>query len=681
MPRLLPLLICLFTLALAPSALAAEPYPGTEHTEAYIPCNVCNPSAAAGGEVTKLHADILRPKGLAPDAKTPVILTVSPYTNHTGSTGPAGAYDPMAKGPSDRFYDFLEVGRVIEKGYTYVIVDLPGFGGSSGCNDWGGPVERGASKTAVEWAASQPFSTGKVGMIGKSYDAWTGLMAIAEKPKGLAAVVAQEPVYSGYRYFWTNGIRISQTLATGGLFQAIDATPGSVNDSPEYLINGSPQAYCYGPNVGQQNTNDTEESAFYVARNLIPAVKGSTVPLFLTQGYLEDNTKPDGAIDLFNNMAGPKWAWFGQFDHVRGWERTSPEPKYAGSGEFKMGRSDFAAQMMRFFDRFLKDEQTGIENDPQVWTQDITGRYRAETAFPPKDMAVKTTDLKVGSYPDDGGTSGTGDQPADDGLWTFSAPLAHDVWVSGEPVLDAVVNTTALRSNLAVHLYDVAPDGKATMISRGLYLLRDLSNEVAVQMYGQDWPIQAGNRIGVRLASSDANFWRHIHTDATVTVEKAAIRLPFLTRSRETFGEGQVTPKLSAFVETAPFDVSSVIDANTAAFDLPPKLLPAVAQNGTTLPITPIAAPGSFKLTVKAKAGTKRRVTVSGLAPAGSKLTITIAKGKKKVARKTVTLKGAKTSYKAVLKLKKKGTYTVTVVATGAGGATAKATKKVKVKK
>ena len=31
-------------------------------------------------------------------------------------------------------------------------------------------------KAAVEWAASQPWSTGKVGMYGKSYDGVTGLL-------------------------------------------------------------------------------------------------------------------------------------------------------------------------------------------------------------------------------------------------------------------------------------------------------------------------------------------------------------------------------------------------------------------------------------------------------------------------------------------------------------------------
>ena len=63
----------------------------------------------------------------------------------------------------------------MERGYTFVMVDLRGFGGSTGCLDWGGPGEQADVVKAVEWAASQPWSTGSVGMYGKSYDGVTGL--------------------------------------------------------------------------------------------------------------------------------------------------------------------------------------------------------------------------------------------------------------------------------------------------------------------------------------------------------------------------------------------------------------------------------------------------------------------------------------------------------------------------
>ena len=73
----------------------------------------------------------------------------------------------------------------MERGYTFVMVDLRGFGGSSGCLDWAGPGEQSDVVNAVKWAASQPWSTGKVGMYGKSYDGVTGLIGANHHPDGL----------------------------------------------------------------------------------------------------------------------------------------------------------------------------------------------------------------------------------------------------------------------------------------------------------------------------------------------------------------------------------------------------------------------------------------------------------------------------------------------------------------
>jgi putative CocE/NonD family hydrolase len=148
----------------APMAAASPPPPGSTWTQTFI----------TEPDGTRLHADVLRPSDLPADAKTPVILSIGPYFNHSGQVGPAGPlestpYDPTADpGPSSRFFDFVNGAHLMQRGYTYVMVDLRGFGGSSGCLDWAGPGEQADVRAAVEWAATQPWSTGRVGMYGKS---------------------------------------------------------------------------------------------------------------------------------------------------------------------------------------------------------------------------------------------------------------------------------------------------------------------------------------------------------------------------------------------------------------------------------------------------------------------------------------------------------------------------------
>lgn len=551
-------------LVLVPGLLAAPAAGATradaDHYEYYFP---------SSDGINQLHADVLRPKGLANDVPTPVILTVSPYTNHSGSTSPT---DLSGEGPSPRFYDFLDLSGALGKGYTYVMVDLPGFGGSGGCNDWGGAREQAGVKDAVEWAASQPWSTGKVGLLGKSYDGWTGLMGIAQQPKGLSAVVSLEPVFSGYRYVWMNGVR--RTNWPYGLnFTLIDAQPGRPTDPLEYHVNGAPQAWCYPINVAGQNLDDDEGGPYWAERNLVPTSQGKTTPLFLTQGFLETNTKQDGAFEYFNALEGSGHrAWYGQFDHCRAWE-TQGACTGTSNDRLAVGRAGFIDEVMRFFDLHLKGIEPDVK-DPAVEVQDNLGRWRAEASWPPSDSRSYETELRPGTYTDGG--SGSGTRPsATQGIWSVSQVLPHDVWFSGEPVLEVTVDALP-NANLAANVYDVAPDGKVTMISRGVQLLRGTGvRDVELTLYGQDWLVKSGHRIGVLLSGADADQFRHVATQTDVTVQAATIALPFLTFDRTRFLEGGSTPRLESYLASA----TSVLPAEIMSeaeipFELPPPLAP-----------------------------------------------------------------------------------------------------------
>src|SRR5215217_9172273 len=133
--RFVVLAAALAALCAAPTAIAADVPAGATWSEATIDST----------DGVKLHADVLSPSHLPADARTPVILSIGPYFNHSGQVGPAGPiedadYDPVGPpGPSDRFKDFVEGAKLMERGYTFVMVDLRGFGGSTGCLDWGGP--------------------------------------------------------------------------------------------------------------------------------------------------------------------------------------------------------------------------------------------------------------------------------------------------------------------------------------------------------------------------------------------------------------------------------------------------------------------------------------------------------------------------------------------------------------
>jgi predicted acyl esterase len=531
---------------------------------------------------TTLHADVLRPSALPAGARTPVIVSIGPYFNHSGQTGPAGpvegtSYDPIGPsgGPSDRFLDFVTGARLMERGYTFVMVDLRGFGGSSGCLDWAGPGEQADVKTAVEWAATQPWSTGRVGMYGKSYDGVTGLIGAVNKPQGLAAVVSQEPVYDLYRYLYSDGVRYINSLATPALYDLIADTPGPAIGDPNYnarAMNDLARPGCPALNWLDQQSDD-HSAAYWQPRNLIPRAANTTVPVLLTQGFLENNTKPDGAWDFYNKLAGPKRAWFGMWDHVRGNDTTA-------GGRLKMGRAGWFDEVMRWYDRYVKGDQTvPVQNDPPVAVQTSDGTWRSEQAWPPADATPLTATLKPGTYADDAQNNGSLDgsitTTTGQGAWTFSPPLAYEAHLAGIPELHADLATALPRTNLVADVYDVAPDGTATLVSRNARRI-DSAGAYVLKLYGQDWVFPAGHRVGVLLTGANAEWWAHVPTLTTVTVKSARLALPWLARRRSADLPGGRAVRLDEYLATAPFKVdAATIAANTSpGFALPPAQTP-----------------------------------------------------------------------------------------------------------
>jgi predicted acyl esterase len=585
---LFALAVATASLAIAPSVVSAAgvAYPDADWTEAWIQ----SPSSA--GDAT-LHADVLRPKGYTNADQTPVILSIGPYFNHSGQTGPAGPaegtnYDPVGPnaGPSERFQDFVEGSGLLKSGYTYVMVDLRGFGGSNGCLDWSGPGEQADVVNAVKWAASQPWSTGSVGMYGKSYDALTGLIGVNHRPAGLNAVVAQEPVYDDYRYLYGDGMRRLNAVATPALYDGIAATPGPLTDDPNYNQNSLNNPVCLAQNWAAQADDDNHDSDFWKQRNLIPGATGSNVPLFLTQGLTENNTVADGLQEYLANHTGYERGWLGPWEHVRGNETDE-------SGHLKMGRAGWFDEVMRFYGRYLKGETPSVA-DPPFAVQTNDGKWRSEKQWPPADMQTYTTKLKSGNYVDTAQSVATGwdawsslatedgtnpsDPTVQSGVWTASTPLPYDVHLSGEPTASVNVTTSVPNANLAIDVYDISPDGNGgwtgPLVTRQGHLVRNPGDTtIPLTLWGADWKLKAGHRIAVRVTDNNQDWWLMAPPSGQpVTVRGGSITLPFLQNLRSQTIQGdpgvQLAPYLETHIATAPADAVS----SAVSFTLPPAM-------------------------------------------------------------------------------------------------------------
>ena len=565
-------LIMIATLAVSGTATAATPpsaqvEAGVTHaenprvpegavwTEAYFP------SADHSG--VELHADVLRPAGLPAGAKTPVILAVGPYFAHAGQTGPEGW---AQTGPSARFEDFTSGTNLFARGYSYVMVDLRGFGGSTGCLDWVGPGEQADVRAAIQWVASRPWSTGKVGMYGKSYDAVTGLVGNNLNLGALRAVVAQEPLWNMYNYLFSNGVPRPNVTGTPNAYNSIATMAPLADDSSRYKANAAYETshpQCLSDNLTNNNNPDLA-SPYWRARNLAAKAKNTNTPLFFTQGFIEDNTKPEDVEEYLDNHDGLERGWMGQWEHVRGNQRNA-------QGQLMQGRAGFFDEVMRLYDRYLKGVQPSVK-DPNFAIEDNTGAWRAQPTWP-KPSVYLTAGLRDGRYVDDGAASTlaapvapvapAGRQwdmenardpapPAarsltDDGssysIW--STPVTSRLRITATP---RVTLQASAPGNVMVKLWDVAPDGTAVMFDENVALI-ERAGRVAFDLKSTDWTFEVGHQLMVQIGTIGSGGWLDTPSGNTIKVARARLSLALQNPRADVPTQGDRSPFLDTYLE------------------------------------------------------------------------------------------------------------------------------------
>ncbi|ETS85192.1 hypothetical protein PFICI_03217 [Pestalotiopsis fici W106-1] len=169
-----------------------------------------------------IRCNVYRPLDSGPEKQYPVLVTYGPYGkdiwygeyvktfDHTilvalqltsPSSFHAKSYSEVLDEQKSRYaaWETPEPVFWTRNGYAVVRADERGLGQSPGLLD---TMSRGTSECfndVVEWAASQPWSSGKVGLLGVSYYAGSQWRVAARKPKGLAAIIPWEGMSDYYR--------------------------------------------------------------------------------------------------------------------------------------------------------------------------------------------------------------------------------------------------------------------------------------------------------------------------------------------------------------------------------------------------------------------------------------------------------------------------------------------------
>ncbi|MBI4541084.1 MAG: CocE/NonD family hydrolase [Gemmatimonadetes bacterium] len=221
----------------------------------------------------ELSADMWMP---ADTGRYPTVLVRTPYIKSSGRYPRLG-----------RFY--------ARRGYVFVVQDARGRGDSQGSFDFFFADARDGYDT-VEWIAAQPWSNGRVGMVGGSYLATVQWLAAREQPPHLVCIIPQAPAG---RYF-------DEIPYMGGAFQMEWALR---------WINGTSARVAQGASLSQ-----TEWTRVYQHRPLLTMdeAMGRKMPLY--RDFLTHKTADAYwerilfTTEDFQKIAIPAFTFTGWFD-------------------------------------------------------------------------------------------------------------------------------------------------------------------------------------------------------------------------------------------------------------------------------------------------------------------------------------------------------------------------------
>ena len=501
---------------------------GAAWTQHYFP--------SSDGSDVELHADVLLPEGLAAGEKVPVILVVGPYLGHSGGLV---LENHAHTGPSNRFNDLIEGADLFERGYALVMVDGRGFGGSTGCVDFAGQGEQADVKAAIDWAATQPWSTGAVGMYGKSFDAVTGLIGNNLNHDALKAVVAQEPIWDLSRNFRSNGVPRATIVSVANIYNTIATLPQMPDDDERYRTNAEYEEtdpLCYFNTLVNYQIADPE-SDYWKIRDLAEHAKGTDTPLFVTQGFLEWNTEAEAMEEFLANHQGPQRGWLGPWEHKRANDRNK-------DGRLEMGREGWFEEVMSFYDQYLKGIEPTVSY-PAYVVQDSTGTWRAQDTWPVVDHSA-TIPLGGGSYLDNGLLADSAAE-APNRFFIWSAPLEQPVRITGAPRVSLEIEG---YGNVMVDLYDVAPDGSAVMFDRQVAVVKP--GTTSFDLRSTDWTLPVGHALAVEIGTIQPGFaldndWIDTPSYETIIVHDARLELALDDPANDTPTPGDPAPWLETY--------------------------------------------------------------------------------------------------------------------------------------
>ncbi|SEU38241.1 Xaa-Pro dipeptidyl-peptidase [Nonomuraea wenchangensis] len=340
------------------------------------------------GAPDRVAVDILRPKETDAGLKVPVIMEASPYyaggndvANHTVDVDENGNPLPtlrslankLAAEPFAGYYD----NYFLPRGYAIALVENLGSGRATGCPTSGDRNETAGPKAAIDWlngrargfdADGNPvaagWSTGKVGMIGVSYNGTLPNAVAATGVEGLKTIVPIAAISSWYDYYRANG----GVLAPGG-FQGED-----LDVLAKYVLTRQNGQEACGALIDSITTGQDritgDYSPLWDARNYLNDVNKVKASVFVVHGLNDWNVKTKQFAQWWYALAKrhvPRKIWLHQGTHMN---------------PFSLRTAEWLRQLHGWFDYWLHGIDSGIMREPQADVEIGPGQWGRHASWP-----------------------------------------------------------------------------------------------------------------------------------------------------------------------------------------------------------------------------------------------------------------------------------------------------------
>jgi len=416
-----------------------------------------------------LRADIFRPLG---DKQVPVIMSYGPYAK--GLDFRVGyksqwarvveAVPEILEGSSNQYqnWELVDPERWVPEGYACMRIDSRGAGRSPGLLDCWSPLETQDFHECIEWAGTQAWSNGKVGINGISYYAMNQWTVAATQPPRLAAICIWEGSSDYYRELCRHGGILCDFLNSWYNRQVLTVQNGVGDNGAKSSVTGVTIA---GP-----DTLSEEQ----LKKNRL-AIDLEAENRHLIDDYYKSRTPDFSKITVPLLSAGN---WGGMGLHTRGnfegYLRAASKEKWLevhGDTHFTHFYSTYGVELQKkFFAHFLKGEKSGWDQQPKVSLNirhpHETFKLRAANEWPlantqwtkfylqPEEAIIDTKEPSVIA------DSQISYEIAGDGLTFLTLVRDYDFEITGPVAAKLFLSseTTDADVTLALRLYD--PSGK-----------------------------------------------------------------------------------------------------------------------------------------------------------------------------------------------------------------------------